>query len=65
MQVTNTQKSSASLVCGFFTGFMHYCKIYNLRKENDEDNKIIQKLYPQIKSLAVLKEKIKTANRGE
>lgn len=70
-EITNPQTISQKILYGFFRGFMYYCEIYHLKKENDEDNKIVQKLYTQIKSLAILsqeKEKTKTikvANRGE
>lgn len=58
-------KISQSVLCGFFTGFMHFCEIYNLQKENEEDYKIIKMLYSKIKILGVLSnDKIKIANRG-
>lgn len=59
-------KISQPVLCGFFTGFMHFCEIYNLQRETEEDYKIIQKLYGKIKELAILStERIKVANRGE
>lgn len=65
MELANPIKTSQYILCGFFTGFMHFCEIHNLQRENEEDNKIIQKMYLKIKNLAILpKEKIKIANRG-
>lgn len=67
----NNPKISQKILCGFFKGFMYYCEIYHLRKENVEDNKIIKTLYTQIKNLAIFREEkektrtIKIANRGE
>lgn len=65
MELTS-KKVSQNILCGFFTGFMHFCEVVNLRKEKNEDKKVIQKLYSKIKSLAILpNEKYKFANRGE
>lgn len=66
LEAMNTKKQSQNILCGFFTGFMHYCEIYKLQKENSEDNKLIKQLYPLLTKLAVLtNDRIKTANRGE
>lgn len=67
-EILNPSTSSQKIISGFFKGFMYYCEIYKLRKENDDDNKIIQKIYIQIKNLAIIsKEKartVKIGNRG-
>lgn len=66
MEIVHSRKLSQHLLCGFFMGFMYFCETFNLKKDNNEDFKLIQKLYVQIKSFAILpKEKVKIGNRGK
>lgn len=62
-EVTKRQYSQ-TVLCGFFTGFLHFCESFPLKF--NEDKLTINLLYKWIKELATISktDKIKMGNRG-
>lgn len=58
----NSKEKSQNIISGFFKGFMDFCEVFPLKEKNDKS--FVQKLYKEIKNLAILPKDRKFGNRG-